>query len=214
MTKTFLIDTDCFTDTNLFNYYFQTVSQNRQKKISRLVPMGAKRLSLGAGVALTAALHDLGLYGQDAEVQHNEKGKPFLKSNLAHISLSHSGHYAVASISTHEVGVDIETIKSIEDGVIKRVTTKNEQDQMAQRRNLKDFYRLWTAKECILKITGDGLGGGMENIDLHLDEDAISIVTAPIGKNFYFKEYNIPDFCLTVCSEANDFVPSLDKITL
>ena len=202
MTKTFIIDTDCFIDSKLFKHYFETMPLERQKKINRLIPVASKRLSLGAGVALSVAVADFGLSGVGAEIQYNEKGKPFLKNNLAYISLSHSGHFAVASIASHNVGVDIEEIKPIEDGVIQRVTTKNEQKQI---KNLRDFYRLWTAKECMLKITGEGLSGGMEHIDLHLSENKISIITAPTNSNLYFKEYNVPNFCLTVCSEEDNF---------
>lgn len=210
MTKTYLIDTDCFLNNNLYEQYYKNMALERQKKISRLIPLGSKRLSLGAGVALSKALEDFGLHEKNAEIKYNEKGKPFLKTDAAHISISHSGHYAVVSISPHEVGVDIEEIKPIEDGVIKRVTTLSEQ---AQIKSLKDFYRLWTAKECILKITGDGLGGGMENIDLHIEEDTISIITAPVKKRLYFQEYKIPNFCLTVCNEENNFTQEVETIT-
>lgn len=209
MTKTFLLDTDCFIDYNFFNRYFQSVSPQRQKKISRLVPQASKRLSLGAGVTLSIALADFGLYGNDAEIKYNEKGKPFLKNNAYHISISHSGHYAVVAISSSKVGVDIEEVKPIEDGVIKRVTTIDEQ---AQIKNLQDFYRLWTAKECILKITGDGLGGGMENIDLLLKKDTISVITSPVESMLYLKEYDIPNFCLTVCSEEDNFTNEVKMI--
>ncbi|MDO4218700.1 MAG: 4'-phosphopantetheinyl transferase superfamily protein [Synergistaceae bacterium] len=210
MTKTFIIDTNCFIDNDLFNKYFQRVSTQRQKKISRLVPKTSKRLSLGAGVALSIALERFGLYGSNAEIQYSEKGKPFLKNNNTHISISHSGHYAVAAVGTCRVGIDIEEVKSIEDAVIKRVTTRNEQ---AQIKNLRDFYRLWTAKECILKITGEGLSGGMENIDLRLNGNVISVISSPIKKMLYFKEYDVSSFCLTVCAEDDNFASSIEKIS-
>ncbi len=211
MTKTFMIDTDCFIDNKLFKHYFETVPLERRKKINRLIPLASKRLSLGAGVALSVALADFGLSKHDAEIQYDKKGKPILKNNSAYISLSHSGHYAVASIASHNVGVDIEEIKPVEDGVIKRVTTKNEQEQI---KNLRDFYRLWTAKECMLKITGEGLSGGMDHIDLHLGENKISIVTNPTNNDLYFKEYNVPNFCLTVCSKEDNFTEKVERITL
>ena len=73
MTKTFLIDTDCFIDSKLFKHYFETMPPERQKKINRLIPVASKRLSLGAGVALSAAVADFGLSGVGAEIQYNEK---------------------------------------------------------------------------------------------------------------------------------------------
>ena len=76
-------------------------------------------------------------------------------------SLSHSGTKAVCAISDVRIGCDVEIMKeekaSIEREikVAERFFTENE--CAAIRKDYEKFYRFWTLKESILKVTGYGL---------------------------------------------------------
>ena len=199
MTKIFIIDTDCFLDRQLFDAYFEQMPQARQEKIRSYSHASDKRLSLGAGVAVAKALSDFGV--AETALHYDERGKPILPSLPWHISVSHSGHFAAVAVSDEEVGLDIERVARVSKSVVERVTTRSEQSQM---KSTRDFFRLWTAKEAVLKITGDGISGSMQKIDLALTESKIAINSAPISHDYTFREFDITGYCLTVCHKGDE----------
>lgn len=89
-------------------------------------------------------------------LDQDENGAP-LPSNGIYWSLSHKEAYVAAVASRKPVGIDIEKIKSVTQGVEKRIATKAEWDLAP--RDLDLFFRYWTAKEAVLKAIGIGLTG-------------------------------------------------------
>ncbi len=77
-------------------------------------------------------------------------------------NLSHSGDYAVVAIGHGSpVGVDLEMIDHTLDfyPLADRFYTRQEQNLLRQTppaRQRRTFYRLWTAKEALLKLNGTG----------------------------------------------------------
>jgi 4'-phosphopantetheinyl transferase len=92
-------------------------------------------------------------------------GKPRLDAPHAawHFNLSHSGEWALLGMSrTHQIGVDIECHRDMDDmaGVGRQVFNEAEQQAFmacdpASRATM--FYRLWVVKEACLKALGSGL---------------------------------------------------------
>lgn len=111
-----------------------------------------KRLEWLAGRALVKFLvEDCGLHYHG--LRKDEFGKPFLKANTHHISLSHSFPFVAAQIDRlHPVGIDLEQPKEKLRTIATRVFTKEEVKDAGD-----DIVKLcvyWCAKEALYKIYG------------------------------------------------------------
>ncbi len=100
--------------------------------------------------------------------KYNKNGKPFLaapKEAVLSFNLSHSGSRAViAVVADSDVGIDIEKIDPALDfhQLASRYFDLTERKQLAKLANVRQrrgFYRLWTRKEAGLKMLGSGFSG-------------------------------------------------------
>jgi len=90
-------------------------------------------------------------------LKKDKNGAPRPFSGM-HWSISHTSLFAAASLAKRPTGIDVEKIKPRSEGVINKVISSRE---MAH--NTEDvthfFFRVWTAKEAVLKAEGIGLAG-------------------------------------------------------
>ncbi len=113
------------------------------------------------------------------------------------ISWSRSGPLALAALSLQgRIGVDLERVRPIEFAPMLNMIAVPEEIRMveaagSERNRLQCFYRLWSAKEALLKWRGTGLRGGaksvivpkafiagmVEEIDIEIKELGVSIRT-------------------------------------
>lgn len=120
-------------------------------------------------------------YGESASrwtLAKTPEGKPYLVADKGvppQISLSHSGKWVVCALSDDPIGVDVQAVRSISNGVFKRFMpdVRPEDDDRAN-------TRLWTRYEACLKRYGsrramvtDAAGQCYDSIDL---DDAVVIV--------------------------------------
>ena len=94
-------------------------------------------------------------------ISYTRNGKPyFTNSNLPRFNLSHSQDWiALAFSAAHEIGVDIEVIRTRKSSknIIKRYFNQQEQAQLnTQNKPLEDmlFWQYWTAHEAVIKQQG------------------------------------------------------------
>lgn len=116
--------------------------------------------------------------------EYNAYGKPVLVGSNFHFNVSHSEHYVVLALCRAvPLGVDIQTMRQNLSplAIAKRFFHEKEYDGLAlldseaQRRG---FYRLWSAKEAILKALGVGIGAtGLKDVALLMPKD----VAAPVA---------------------------------
>lgn len=90
----------------------------------------------------------------NCDVLYLKNGKPYTEKSP--VSISHSGDFVLVGINEKEIGVDIEVIKPFDKRLIKRFFTKDEENFL---QCYADFFKIWTAKEACLKLTGEGLKG-------------------------------------------------------
>lgn len=90
-------------------------------------------------------------------LEKTENGAP-IPSNGIYWSLTHKDRYVAAVTSRSPVGIDIEQIAPVSEGVVRRTAGPAEWD-LAPARDLVLFFRYWTAKEAVLKVVGTGLAG-------------------------------------------------------
>lgn len=114
-----------------------------------------KALSRLARSALMKSCEKSGLH-LDA-FPKNEKGVP-LPVGGVHWSLTHKTDVVGGVASLLPVGMDLETIRPVNDALLAKVADDGEW-QLVDGDRQKAFFRFWTAKEAVLKAVGKGMVG-------------------------------------------------------
>jgi 4'-phosphopantetheinyl transferase len=106
--------------------------------------------------------------------RYGAQGKPALAGaaeKALSFNLSHSGELAVYAIAKGlDVGVDIEYLRPLDDlesmaGMVLSPTEWTNLKAEPAEEKLKYFFALWTYKEAVLKVTGNGLTGSMKAVE-------------------------------------------------
>ena len=103
------------------------------------------------------------------------RGKPHLRcpGRATAFNLSHSaGFCALAIGEADNLGLDIESVHPSVGDLASTMFTPGEARRFAQVptvARLQALFRAWVAKEAYLKATGDGLGGGLESLELDFE---------------------------------------------
>ena len=127
-----------------------------------------------------------------------EHGKPYLQDYPeVHFNLSHAGNRVMCVVSPEPAGCDIEGVESREhvESVIRCLA---ESEQEAARASCVDFFRIWTLKESILKLSGKGLLIRLNAFAVSLDP--LSVQQDFIREKVWMKEYE--DFRPSYCCSA------------
>lgn len=127
---------------------------------------------------------------------YTDKGKP-QASVPCHFNLSHSGDFVLCAVSDTPIGVDIEQIKPFRAGLVGRYFTDTEAafvwgDALLDGETITDvgicarFYRVWTAKEAYVKMTGTGISTDLKKVCYDPDTQtvcgiALTQIDAPEG---------------------------------
>lgn len=124
----------------------------------RLRAMSAKRRReslAGEHLARTALAKKSGKAPQAIVIRREESGKP--TADEGSFSISHSGNLVVCAVSDKPVGVDVECIRKPPLRVAQRYFTEEEQKLLQE--DDSQFWRVWTGKEALCKLSGEGLAG-------------------------------------------------------
>lgn len=151
---------------NIYQTYIPTVEEAtllvaRYPAIERQLSESLGYSDLSSFVAgrwlLNRLLADTGAKWSLDDISYNEAGRPMLPSGID-FNISHSKQVAICAISSHPIGIDLEFEKEIALNDFQDYLSKEEWDNMQHSTTPHtEFYRLWTAKEAILKARGTGL---------------------------------------------------------
>lgn len=202
--RIYAADVSVFSDRQLFDAVYARMPLYRQRKIDRFRFDKDKYLSLGAGALLLKALENADILYSRVFVSEN--GRPDVGEDFF-FNLSHSGELAVCAVSDRRVGIDTEIVRGFSDALARRVFSEKE---IAFCRSFDDtdrvYTRMWTAKESIMKKTGEGLSLGAENISLDTEGDRpVSASLIGTGDRFFLHNMSYEEYELTVCSEYGYF---------
>ena len=129
-----------------------------------------------------------GLDAKSILFAQGEKGKPY--ANVpCHFNVSHSADFVLCAVSEGPIGVDIEQIKPFRAGLVARYFSDTEaayvwSGKAEQTGNVTDpdtcarFYRVWTAKEAYVKMTGTGISTDLSAVTF--DPDACTVCSIPL----------------------------------
>ena len=140
------------------------------------------------------------------EYSLNEHDKPI--SDKVKFNISHSNDYVVLAISDVDVGVDIEKIRPFKPNMIDFVSTKEEKEAIVDE---ESFFKVWTAKEALLKCLGTGLSLPLKIVPALPFEGKKEFQK----QLFYSKQMKIEDYVLTVTiASKSNFKIDLKEIKL
>ena len=95
---------------------------------------------------------------------YNEHGAPYLEVG-PYFSISHCKQGIVVAVSETPIGIDIEAIRPLNEGLVQKAMNPQEQAQIAAAANPEqEFIRLWTRKEAYVKMLGTGIISDMHQI--------------------------------------------------
>ena len=129
------------------------------------------------------------------ELLKNENGKPYF-NNGPYFNISHSGRYVLMAVSTSEIGVDIEEIKSKDMSSLVRIFNEAEAKMIKEH---SDFYYLWCAKESLIKCMGLSVGKVREIPSLPLN----GLKTFK-GKDYQCKSFIYDKHIVSITREGNE----------
>ena len=106
---------------------------------------------------------------------YGEHGKPFITDHPEiHFNLSHCREAAICAIANRPVGIDIESVRHYKESLARYTMNECELEKImhAERPDVA-FTRLWTMKEAVLKLSGEGIRNNLK----HVLDDAPVITT-------------------------------------
>ena len=139
------------------------------------------------------------------EIARSENGKPYFRGGdaLPHFSVSHSGELWCCLMADFPVGIDIQEKSSRTSEALSKLAKRYFSDAEAAYSDLYGedaFYRIWTRKEALVKLTDGRLYSTLKNISL-LDSDyELTEELSVNGKTAYFGELEIGEgICCSYC---------------
>jgi len=120
-----------------------------------------RKLCAIAYLILVIALKKEGLFYALPEFGYRAEGKPFLLNYQdIYFTLSHCSNVAVCLLSDREVGVDVEKVFPYDDVLARSVCSDTEYLWVTRfsdpHTRAKNFTKLWTRKESVVKWRGTG----------------------------------------------------------
>lgn len=102
------------------------------------------------------------ILGEKQEILRTANGKPYIDGNRVYFSLSHSGKYGIIAVNDKPMGVDLETYKNKDHGVLVNRFSERERAEINCE---NDFLRHWTAREAFIKMTGGTLAEDYKKLE-------------------------------------------------
>lgn len=118
--------------------------------------------------------------------EYGKHGKPFMVEHPEiHFNLSHCREAAICMISDKPVGIDVESIREFKQTLVDYTMNEEEvrQIQSAERPDM-EFIKLWTQKEAVLKLTGEGISRDMKSVLLN-PPASLTTVFSPDNRYIY-----------------------------
>lgn len=101
-------------------------------------------------------------------ISRGETGKPFLVNEPDfRFNISHAGDVAVCAFDEFPIGVDVERIRPVRfRPIADRCFSAREREEIPDSNPLPAFFRIWTAKESVVKQRGATLAADLRALDV------------------------------------------------
>lgn len=160
---------------------FENMNECSELEVARLFPLVSEQRRLqalrythtfGRYCSLKSYEILLELYNEWSGEQHdllpdflyNEHGAPYW-TDRPYFSISHCKQGIAVAISEQPIGIDIEAIRPLNEGLVQKAMNTQEQALIQAAANpALEFIRLWTRKEAYVKMLGTGINSDMHEI--------------------------------------------------
>ena len=216
MIKVYVAHTDKLYNKEVFDSLYAQIPAERKARIDRMKQQEDKLLSLGSFILLKEAVKEKGIILERCELVYQDTGKPYLPEYPEiSFNLSHSKERVMCAVGTCAVGCDVEKIKETDYKVAKRFFHEDEYAFLEaceeEKEKQRMFYRLWTAKESFVKMTGQGMRRSFQSFIADIPAQRVWDETKTA---FYLQEYDLGDgYCYTCCSTGKAFATQMQQIT-
>lgn len=161
MMKFKVLEIKNFTDSQ-FEKAFEKMSEKRQERCLRYkFTEDRRRMAFGEELLKGLVSEVYKVPETEITLENLPSGKPvaYVDGKEVFVSITHSGDFVAAAVSDTSVGIDLEMKKELKPSVFKALS--KEELEYAEKSGDKNhaFFRIWTAKEAYLKLTGEGLKG-------------------------------------------------------
>lgn len=165
----------------------QSISSQRREQALQFKFEQGQRLCVAAYMLLKQALREQEGILDNPIFEYGEHGKPSIVGHPElHFSLSHCKEAAVCVLSRRPVGIDVESIGRYSESVARYAMSDDEMQQIHQSDNPGlAFIRLWTMKESLLKLTGEGINDNMKETLKNAKAEWFT-TTGRIDKNYLY----------------------------
>lgn len=204
MTRIFYTDVSVLSDDAIFRAFFEKAGAKRQTRVNSLKRQKDKAQSLGAYICYMEAMRAFGA-DDNTPWQYLDNGKPCFREDTGlSFSLSHSADIAIAVVSEHRVGIDVEKIEDCREGVCRRYFLHSEAEYVLGTADIEGqgdrFFRLWTLKEAYAKMTGMGVGSFSEFEVIPANPPSVKSSEQCMDAHFF--EFDIDGYRCSLCTEG------------
>ena len=132
----------------------------REQVLNRTLEESRRATVLGEWMVKTTLADRCGVPLEKIKLFRTPKGKPYAEDLPLQFSISHTDGWVAVAFHEQPIGIDIERVRPIRQGVPRRVCTPRELallEQTPPEEQTTRFFELWTAKEAYFKCIGTGI---------------------------------------------------------
>jgi 4'-phosphopantetheinyl transferase len=120
-----------------------------------------------------------------------------------YLSIAHSGSLAAAAACPRPIGVDIERVRDVSDGLLRRIAADDERQRLDESGLPRPALVCWTLKEAVLKGIGTGLRTAPRRLRLEMGADS-AVVQTPDHGTWEASLRTTPNYLLAVAWKISD----------
>jgi len=189
------------------------VPEATSEKIEKFARPGDAQRSLLGEVTARHLLHKAtGKPLPEIPFTTGEKGKPVPDGfEGIHINISHSGRWVAVALSPMQVGVDVEKMRKVPEGVANRFFSEDEKKWLesaeSEQQKAEIFFTLWTLKESFLKAIGKGLTKNLNSFTVINSGEGCFLLKNDIeAEGYHLKTFPFQDgYKLSACALNETF---------
>lgn len=139
--------------------------QRKEQALKFKHELGRKQCVLAYNLLCKALEQEYGITEKPI-FEYGDHGKPsIIGHDDIYFNLSHCRTAVACAVSDKPIGIDIESIRPAKESIIRYAMNDDEAKQILESENPDlEFTKLWTKKESLLKLTGEGINDNMKNV--------------------------------------------------
>ena len=142
------------------------VSEQRREQALKFSHESGQKLSLAVYLLLMEGLRKEYGIMEPPVFDYLSGGKPVIVGHPEiHFNMSHSGTVALCALDSQPIGADVELPRKISPSLISYTMNEEEVEWIESSADkLMAFLSLWTKKEAVLKLTGEGIRSDLKKV--------------------------------------------------